>query len=72
MIEGEQGKKKNVREMIASWQSTKIITVLPRSTMSRLAKTFSLELGDSFVNYHELSSEKYRILGAKEPAAAMN
>jgi inorganic pyrophosphatase len=36
-----------------------------------LGKTFLEELEDFFVNYHELSGEKYRILGAKGPAAAM-
>jgi inorganic pyrophosphatase len=35
-----------------------------------LGKDFVHELEDFFVNYHELTGEKYRILGAKGPAAA--
>jgi inorganic pyrophosphatase len=36
-----------------------------------LGKTFLQELEEFFVNYHELSGDKYRILRARGPSAAM-
>jgi inorganic pyrophosphatase len=36
-----------------------------------LGRTFLEELEEFFVNYHQLSGEKYRILRAKGPAAAI-
>jgi inorganic pyrophosphatase len=67
VIEGEQGDKKKlerndrivaVEEQAHSWSDIK--------TMADLGKKFCQELEEFFVNYHELSGEKYRVLGVKE------
>ncbi len=39
-------------------------------TIDDLGKHFVRELEEFFVNYHELSGEKYRLLGVKGPAKA--
>jgi inorganic pyrophosphatase len=71
VIEGEQGdKKKKVRNdrIVAvekdahSWADIK--------TMDDLGKQFCRELEEFFVNYHELSGERYRVLGIKGPGQA--
>src|SRR5579864_8154978 len=71
VIEGEQeGKKGNNRNdrIIAvekdahSWADIK--------TMDDLGKEFCRELEDFFVNYHNLTGKKYRVLGMKGPDQA--
>jgi inorganic pyrophosphatase len=72
ILEGEQGKKKkrerNDRIVAIEKENHSFADVLH---VKDLGKTFLEELEDFFVNYHELSGEKYRILGAKGPATAM-
>jgi inorganic pyrophosphatase len=72
IIEGEQGEKKN-RE-----RNDRIVAIEKENHsfadihhIKDLGKTFMRELEDFFVNYHELSGEKYKILAAKGPASAM-
>jgi inorganic pyrophosphatase len=72
IIEGEQGKKKKLE------RNDRIVAVEKENHsfgdihhIKDLGKTFLQELEDFFVNYHELSGEKYRVLGAKGPASAM-
>jgi inorganic pyrophosphatase len=72
IIEGEQGKKKK------SERNDRIVAIEEANHsfadihhIKDLGKTFLEELEDFFVNYHELSGEQYRILGAKGPGAAM-
>ena len=71
VIQGEQGgKKKKVRNdrILAiekdarSWAKIK--------TLDDLGREFCRELEDFFVNYHELSGEKYRVIGLKGPEQA--
>jgi inorganic pyrophosphatase len=68
IIEGEQvskkGKERNdrivaIQEDAHSWADIK--------TMDDLGKQFCRELEEFFVNYHQLSGDKYRILGQKGP-----
>jgi inorganic pyrophosphatase len=71
VIEGEQGdkKKKERNDRIVaieranhSWADVKQI--------SDLGDEFCRELEDFFVNYHELSEEKFRVIGVKGPNVA--
>ena len=71
VIEGEQGDKKHrerndrivaVQEDAHSWADIK--------TLDDLGTEFCEELEDFFVNYHELSDQKYRVLGLKGPDQA--
>jgi inorganic pyrophosphatase len=68
VIEGEQGSKKGkerndrivaIQEDAHSWEDVK--------TLDDLGEQFCRELGQFFVNYHQLTGEKYRILGRKGP-----
>jgi inorganic pyrophosphatase len=66
VIEGRQGEKKKwVRNdrIIAVQQHAH--TWAKVSSMQDLGKEFSRELEDFFVNYHELSGEKFEVLGIK-------
>ncbi|MGB6883602.1 MAG: inorganic diphosphatase, partial [Candidatus Acidiferrum sp.] len=72
IIEGEQGEKKKLE------RNDRVVAVEKENHsfadihhIKDLGKTFLRELEDFFVNYHELSGEKYRVLGAKGPATAM-
>ena len=68
VIEGEQGEKKQkerndrivaVEQDAHSWEDVK--------TIDDLGKQFQQELEEFFVNYHELSGKKYRVLAVKGP-----
>lgn len=72
IIEGTQGKKKN------RGRNDRVIAIEKENHsfadihhVKGLGKTFLEELEDFFVNYHNLSGEEYKILGAKGPAKAM-
>jgi inorganic pyrophosphatase len=72
IIEGEQGEKKELE------RNDRVIAVEKENHsfadirhIKDLGKTFLRELEDFFVNYHELSAEKYRVLRARGPASAM-
>jgi inorganic pyrophosphatase len=72
IIEGTQGKKKN------RGRNDRVIAIEKENHsfadihhVKDLGKTFLEELEDFFVNYHKLSGEEYKILGAKGPAKAM-
>lgn len=72
IIEGEQGNKKD-RE-----RNDRIVAIEKANHsfadihhVKDLGKTFLRELEEFFVNYHELSGESYRILGARGPAKAI-
>jgi inorganic pyrophosphatase len=71
IIEGEQGAKKfnerNDRIVAIENENHSFADI---QHVDDLGKEFLHELEDFFVNYHELSHEKYRVLGAKGPAAA--
>lgn len=71
VIEGEQGDKKEkerndrvvaIEKANHSWEDIK--------TIDDLGKQFVEELEEFFVNYHQLSGEKYRLLGVKGPGTA--
>jgi inorganic pyrophosphatase len=71
VIEGEQGNTKDkerndriiaVEKDAHSWADIKTIT--------DLGKEFCRELEKFFVNYHQLSRERYRVLGLKGPRQA--
>jgi len=71
IIEGEQVHKKN------KVRNDRVIAVEKHDHsyadikhIDDLGKRFVRELEDFFVNYHELSEEKYRVLGVKGPAQA--
>jgi inorganic pyrophosphatase len=71
IIEGEQGKKKE-RE-----RNDRIVAIeignhsfADIKHVDDLGKQFVNELEEFFVNYHDLSGKKYRILGAKGPREA--
>jgi inorganic pyrophosphatase len=72
IIEGEQGNKgkreRNDRIVAIEKENHSFADI---HHIKDLGKTFLEELEEFFVNYHELSGEKYRILGAKGPASAM-
>ncbi len=68
VIEGEQGDKKSkerndrivaIQEDAHSWEDVK--------TLDDLGEQFCRELEQFFVNYHQLTGEKYRVLGRKGP-----
>jgi inorganic pyrophosphatase len=71
VIEGEQGKKRNrVRnDRIVSVERANHSFADVRH-VRELGKTFVRELEEFFVNYHELSEQKYRILDVKGPTRA--
>ncbi|MGH9510578.1 MAG: inorganic diphosphatase [Terriglobales bacterium] len=70
VIEGEQDNGKKIRNdrIVAiehqnhSWADIE--------TIDDLGKKFLKELEEFFVNYHELSGEKYKLLGAEGPSEA--
>ena len=71
IIEGEQGEKKN------KLRNDRVIAVEKDNHsfadikhINDLGKQFLHELEEFFVNYHELSGEKYKIVGVKGPAQA--
>ena len=71
IIEGEQGDKKSTErnDRIVAVENDNHSFADVRH-VDDLGKEFLRELEDFFVNYHELSGEKYRVLGAKGPSAA--
>ncbi len=72
IIEGEQAKKKqrerNDRIVAIEKENHSFADILH---IKDLGKTFLEELEEFFVNYHQLSGEKYRILCAKGPTTAI-
>jgi inorganic pyrophosphatase len=71
IIEGEQGKKKNPERndrIIAIEQANHSFVDIQH--VKDLGKQFVHELEDFFVNYHELSGKKYRVLDVKGPNEA--
>jgi inorganic pyrophosphatase len=72
IIEGEQGKKKDRKRndrIVAIEKANHSFADIHH--LKDLGKTFLRELEEFFVNYHELSGENYRILGARGPAKAI-
>ena len=71
IIEGEQGNKKK-------WERNDRIVAVEKQNHSYadikviddLGKQFLRELEDFFVNYHELSAEKFRVIGVHGPKQA--
>ncbi|MBZ5507845.1 MAG: inorganic diphosphatase [Acidobacteriia bacterium] len=68
IIEGEQGDKKDkerndrlvaIQEDAHSWEDVR--------TLDDLGEQFCRELEGFFVNYHQLTGKKYRVLGRKGP-----
>ena len=71
IIEGEQGKKKKPERndrLVAIEQDNHSYAHIKH--IKDLGKEFVEELEEFFVNYHELSGKKYRILDVKGPAEA--
>jgi inorganic pyrophosphatase len=71
IIEGEQGSKKDKERndrIVAVEQDNHSFADIQH--IKDLGKAFLEELEEFFVNYHALSGEKYRILGAKGPGEA--
>jgi inorganic pyrophosphatase len=71
IIEGEQGSKKDKERndrIVAVEQDNHSFADIQH--VKDLGKAFLEELEEFFVNYHALSGEKYRILGAKGPGEA--
>lgn len=73
IIEGEQGTKKKKK----TERNDRVVAIehgnhswADITHLDDLGKVFVRELEDFFVNYHELSEEKYRILGLGGPRAA--
>jgi len=71
IIEGEQGSKKD------KLRNDRVIAVEKDNHsfadirhIDDLGKQFLRELEEFFVNYHQLSGEKYKIIGVKGPAEA--
>ncbi len=71
IIEGEQGDKKN------KLRNDRVVAVEKDNHsfadikhIHDLGKEFLRELEEFFVNYHELSKEKYKVVGVKGPAQA--
>jgi inorganic pyrophosphatase len=71
VIEGEQGEKKSkvrndrviaIQKEAHSWSEVK--------SVDELGKQFCRELAEFFVNYHDLSGEKFHVLGVKGPDQA--
>jgi inorganic pyrophosphatase len=71
IIEGEQGKKKeqerNDRVVAIEMDNHSFADI---EHVHDLGNQFVNELEEFFVNYHDLSGEKYRILGARGPKEA--
>ncbi|MGH9529047.1 MAG: inorganic diphosphatase [Terriglobales bacterium] len=71
VIEGEQGEKsqkvRNDRIVAIEHANHSFAQI---KILDDLGEKFLKELEDFFVNYHELSGEKYRLLGAKGPGEA--
>ena len=71
IIEGEQGKKKDPERndrIVAIERDNHRFSDIHH--VKDLGKEFVRELEDFFVNYHQLSGEKYRILDVKGPGEA--
>ncbi len=71
IIEGEQGSKKNKLRndrIVAVEQDNHSFAGIKH--IDDLGKHFLRELEDFFVNYHELSGDKYKVLAVKGPAEA--
>jgi inorganic pyrophosphatase len=71
VIEGvQEGKKSTERNdrVVCVEQGTHSFTHIKH--IDALGDAFEKELEDFFVNYHQLSGKKYRILGVKGPGAA--
>ncbi len=71
VIEGEQGKKKDPERndrIIAIEQANHSFADIRH--VRDLGKQFVRELEDFFVNYHELSGTKYRVLDVRGPGEA--
>jgi len=71
VIEGEQGKKKDPERndrIIAIEQASHSFADIRH--VRDLGKQFVRELEDFFVNYHELSGTKYRVLDVRGPGEA--
>jgi inorganic pyrophosphatase len=71
IIEGEQGKKKDAERndrIVAIERDNHRFSDIRH--VKDLGKEFVRELEDFFVNYHQLSGEKYRILDVKGPGEA--
>jgi inorganic pyrophosphatase len=72
IIEGEQGKKKKAERndrIVAIEQENHSYAHIKH--IKDLGEEFVEELEEFFVNYHELSGKKYRILDVKGPAEAL-
>ena len=72
MIQGEQGKKKKAERndrIVAIEQDNHSYAHIRH--IKDLGKEFVEELEEFFVNYHQLSGKKYRILDVKGPSAAL-
>jgi inorganic pyrophosphatase len=71
IIEGEQGDKKkkerNDRVVAVEKENHSFADI---QHLDDLGKYFVRELEDFFVNYHELSGEKYKVIAVKGPAEA--
>ena len=71
IIEGEQGRKKSRNATTGLWRLKWTTTVFADiQHVDDLGNQFVNELEECFVNYHDLSGEKYRILGARGPKEA--
>ena len=71
IIEGEQGKKKEVERndrIVAIEQENHSFAQVKH--IGDLGKKFVKELEEFFVNYHELSGKQYRILDVRGPGEA--
>jgi inorganic pyrophosphatase len=71
IIEGEQGDKKTTERndrIVAIEQNNHELAFVEH--LDDLGKQFIEEVEKFFVNYHEMSGKKYRILDAKGPKAA--
>ena len=71
IIEGEQGKKKNPE------RNDRIVAIAKDNHsfadiqhVKDLGKQFVTELEEFFVNYHQLSGKKYRVIDVKGPGEA--
>lgn len=71
IIEGEQGDKKNKERndrVVAIEKSNHSFADIKH--INDLGKQFLRELEKFFVNYHELSAQRYEIIGVKGPSQA--
>jgi inorganic pyrophosphatase len=72
IIEGEQGRKKKAERndrIVAIERDNQRFAEIRH--VKDLGKEFIRELEDFFVNYHQLTGEKYRILDVKGPGEAL-